>query len=280
MEELARAGRADQGHRPLRRPPPLRAPDQPRRLGAAEPGSFEPGELLDGPVAGGGPDGSGGPGAARHDPAAAPAGAARAGAGRGLQRVGGLPRGAGRQVLPPGLQARAARALASGSPRRSARSAPPSAASTATSRSRGRCCTTSASSRPTAASSPRASSSPTSAGCTARSPSATTASAARSRTSRASPSSSARAIGHIILSHHGSLEHGSPVVPCTREATLVHMVDNLGGRLGSFDRLEKELCARAAAGRPSIARSASGAFFAAREARAAICLPQSPARAA
>jgi 3'-5' exoribonuclease len=42
---------------------------------------------------------------------------------------------------------------------------------------------------------------------------------------------------HIILSHHGSLEHGSPVVPCTREATLVHMIDNLGGRLGSFDRL-------------------------------------------
>ena len=46
---------------------------------------------------------------------------------------------------------------------------------------------------------------------------------------------------HIILSHHGSLEHGSPVVPCTREATLVHFFDNLGGRLGSFDRLEKEL---------------------------------------
>jgi 3'-5' exoribonuclease len=46
---------------------------------------------------------------------------------------------------------------------------------------------------------------------------------------------------HIILSHHGSLAHGSPVVPCTREATLVHMMDNLGGRLGSFDRVEREL---------------------------------------
>ena len=46
---------------------------------------------------------------------------------------------------------------------------------------------------------------------------------------------------HIILSHHGCLEHGSPVVPCTREATLVHMIDNLGGRLGSFDRVEREL---------------------------------------
>jgi 3'-5' exoribonuclease len=51
----------------------------------------------------------------------------------------------------------------------------------------------------------------------------------------------ATAVLHIILSHHGTLEHGSPVVPCTREATLVHMIDNLGGRLGSFDRLEKEL---------------------------------------
>jgi 3'-5' exoribonuclease len=55
------------------------------------------------------------------------------------------------------------------------------------------------------------------------------------------PADLAQAVLHIILSHHGSLEHGSPVVPCTREATLVHMIDNLGGRLGSFDRLEKAL---------------------------------------
>jgi len=77
------------------------------------------------------------------------------------------------------------------------------------------------------------------------------------------PAELERAVGHIILSHHGSLEHGSPVVPCTREATLVHMVDNLGGRLGSFDRLEKELA-------PGERWSAfdraigAGAFFAAR----------------
>ena len=55
------------------------------------------------------------------------------------------------------------------------------------------------------------------------------------------PEGLAQAVLHIILSHHGTLEYGSPVVPCTREATLVHMVDNLGGRLGSFDRLEKQL---------------------------------------
>ena len=75
----------------------------------------------------------------------------------------------------------------------------------------------------------------------------------------------AQALLHIILSHHGQLEHGSPVVPCTREATLVHMIDNLGGRLGSFDRIEKSL----GDGErwSSFDRALSGsAFFAAREA--------------
>jgi 3'-5' exoribonuclease len=77
------------------------------------------------------------------------------------------------------------------------------------------------------------------------------------------PAELAQAVAHIILSHHGTLEHGSPVVPCTREATLVHMIDNLGGRLGSFDRLEKEL----APGRrwSSFDRAiGGGAFFAER----------------
>jgi 3'-5' exoribonuclease len=55
------------------------------------------------------------------------------------------------------------------------------------------------------------------------------------------PASDADSLLHIILSHHGKLEHGSPVVPCTREATLVHFIDNLGGNLGSFDRIEKAL---------------------------------------
>jgi 3'-5' exoribonuclease len=51
----------------------------------------------------------------------------------------------------------------------------------------------------------------------------------------------AQAIFHIILSHHGALENGSPVLPATREATLVHAIDNLGGKLGSFDRIERTL---------------------------------------
>jgi 3'-5' exoribonuclease len=50
-----------------------------------------------------------------------------------------------------------------------------------------------------------------------------------------------QAVLHIILSHHGALRHGSPVVPCTREATRVHMIDNLGSKLGSFDRVEGQL---------------------------------------
>ena len=55
------------------------------------------------------------------------------------------------------------------------------------------------------------------------------------------PPQLARAVLHILLSHHGTYENGSPVTPCTREATLVHAIDNLGGKLGSFDRLEKGL---------------------------------------
>jgi 3'-5' exoribonuclease len=55
------------------------------------------------------------------------------------------------------------------------------------------------------------------------------------------PRADAEALLHIILSHHGKLEHGSPVTPCTREACLVHHIDNLGGTLGSYDRIEKSL---------------------------------------
>jgi 3'-5' exoribonuclease len=79
------------------------------------------------------------------------------------------------------------------------------------------------------------------------------------------PAELAAAVLHIILSHHGQLEHGSPVVPCTREATLVHMIDNLGGRLGSFDRLEKAL--PNGSGWSAYDRAlGGGAYFAARQA--------------
>jgi 3'-5' exoribonuclease len=54
------------------------------------------------------------------------------------------------------------------------------------------------------------------------------------------PPELAQAMLHIILSHHGCLEFGSPVVPMTREALLVHTMDKLSGDLGSFDRLKGE----------------------------------------
>ena len=54
------------------------------------------------------------------------------------------------------------------------------------------------------------------------------------------PPELAQALLHIILSHHGCFEHGSPVLPSTREALVVHAMDKLSGDLGSFDRLKRE----------------------------------------
>ncbi|AEH50343.1 3'-5' exoribonuclease YhaM family protein [Pseudothermotoga thermarum] len=39
---------------------------------------------------------------------------------------------------------------------------------------------------------------------------------------------------HIILSHHGELEWGSPVVPKTAEAFVIHMVENMDAKLARF----------------------------------------------
>jgi 3'-5' exoribonuclease len=87
----------------------------------------------------------------------------------------------------------------------------------------------------------------------------------------------AQAITHIVLSHHGSLEHGSPVVPCTREAMLVHMIDNLGGRLGSFDRLEKELAPGSRWSSYDKALQTSAFFGKASEPGHAVATPSAPA---
>lgn len=38
---------------------------------------------------------------------------------------------------------------------------------------------------------------------------------------------------HIILSHHGKLEYGSPIIPKTPEAILVHHIDDLDAKLFS-----------------------------------------------
>ncbi|MBO4850563.1 MAG: HD domain-containing protein [Prevotella sp.] len=37
-------------------------------------------------------------------------------------------------------------------------------------------------------------------------------------------------ITHIVLAHHGELEYGSPVKPCSQEAVIVNMLDNLSAK--------------------------------------------------
>ncbi|HQG30297.1 MAG TPA: OB-fold nucleic acid binding domain-containing protein [Deltaproteobacteria bacterium] len=39
---------------------------------------------------------------------------------------------------------------------------------------------------------------------------------------------------HVILGHHGQLEYGSPKLPMTREAMLLHMLDDLDAKLIGF----------------------------------------------
>jgi 3'-5' exoribonuclease len=42
-------------------------------------------------------------------------------------------------------------------------------------------------------------------------------------------------VEHIVLSHHGEMEFGAPVRPLTREAMLVHSMDNLDAKLKIID---------------------------------------------
>lgn len=41
---------------------------------------------------------------------------------------------------------------------------------------------------------------------------------------------------HMILSHHGQLEFGSPVLPMTREALLLSLVDNIDSKMTILDK--------------------------------------------
>lgn len=36
---------------------------------------------------------------------------------------------------------------------------------------------------------------------------------------------------HVILSHHGQLEYGSPVRPRIMEAEIIHMIDNIDANM-------------------------------------------------
>lgn len=45
---------------------------------------------------------------------------------------------------------------------------------------------------------------------------------------------------HVIASHHGQREWGSPVVPMMREAMAFHLLDMLDSRMAIFDRVMKQ----------------------------------------
>lgn len=44
---------------------------------------------------------------------------------------------------------------------------------------------------------------------------------------------------HILLSHHGEYEFGSPKIPKTSEALLVHYIDLLDSKMNSFETIKK-----------------------------------------
>jgi 3'-5' exoribonuclease len=44
---------------------------------------------------------------------------------------------------------------------------------------------------------------------------------------------------HILLSHHGEYEYGSPKIPQTSEAFLVHLIDLMDSRMASVDVIKK-----------------------------------------
>jgi 3'-5' exoribonuclease len=44
---------------------------------------------------------------------------------------------------------------------------------------------------------------------------------------------------HILLAHHGEYEYGSPKIPQTSEAYLVHLIDMMDSKMGSLDIIKK-----------------------------------------
>jgi 3'-5' exoribonuclease len=46
-------------------------------------------------------------------------------------------------------------------------------------------------------------------------------------------------IKHILLSHHGEYEYGSPKIPQTSEAYLVHLIDLMDSKMGALEMIRK-----------------------------------------
>lgn len=44
---------------------------------------------------------------------------------------------------------------------------------------------------------------------------------------------------HILLAHHGEFEYGSPKIPHTSEAFLVHLIDLMDSKMSSFEQVKK-----------------------------------------
>jgi 3'-5' exoribonuclease len=51
------------------------------------------------------------------------------------------------------------------------------------------------------------------------------------------PKSLENEIKHLVISHHGEYEFGSPKLPMTLEAVALHHLDNLDAKLASFTQL-------------------------------------------
>lgn len=41
---------------------------------------------------------------------------------------------------------------------------------------------------------------------------------------------------HLVLSHHGKMEYGSPILPLVREAEVIYLIDNLDARINMIDK--------------------------------------------
>jgi 3'-5' exoribonuclease len=55
------------------------------------------------------------------------------------------------------------------------------------------------------------------------------------------PEAELRQLVHLVTSHHGTLEWGSPIPPKTLEAILLHQIDLLDSRVqGYFDHLNDD----------------------------------------
>ena len=54
------------------------------------------------------------------------------------------------------------------------------------------------------------------------------------------PESLKMELTHLILSHHGEMEQGSPVVPKAVEAVALYLIDNLDAQTDAFSHVVEE----------------------------------------